>query len=190
MKRTFMMVTGILSAVTGGLGILGAIGLFAASFYISEITSGWNFLGVYIGGYDTALLVGLIFVSFYILAFAITQLVLGIQLAKKSNDVNYTSSGLTIAVLIISAFFGLGLISVALAIVTLCLPWETAAEAATAGKTSAKGHVKKENISEFDQAVARLKQYKTDGVITEEAFEAKMKELVEKHTKELIKEEN
>ena len=180
MKRTMMLVTGILAAISGGGAIISGIVVFGLSFPLARDARWWT------NSYHTGILVALIVTAIIIIAIGIAMLILGIQLARKSRRPDYTGSGTLIAVLVLSVFGG-GLATIVCAIIALCMSWEDADN--TAGTPTKRKNVTGGNtcIREFDQSVCRLKQYRADGIITEDVYEKKLKELADKCTQDLIK---
>ena len=182
MKRTMSRVTAIVAMVFAILGLLGSLAISIAAYWIARQTW-WDMWGGW-SSFNTGLFVALLVTGIIILALTIVQIVLCAKLLGRTNDPTKTPAdfnGLLIGVTIMCFFVG-GWIPLALGIIALCANnAEDAVEAVAAAGTSgaAKGRVGK--TSEFDQAVARLKQYKEDGIIDEATYKKKMDELFQKH---------
>lgn len=164
--------TGIVIVVFSSLLLALAIVLFIGSFTFARIEQDyWYSSGLKT---NTALLA----VSLIWSVFLVVLIVMGVNLIKKAKDGTAEEiNSLTTGILVLSILCG-NMIMVVMAIVTLCTGNEYKSDANLAAvkcKTPTSAN------SEFEQAMARLKQYKADDIIDEKTFKEKAENLFRKH---------
>ena len=205
-KIKMVNATGIVAIVFGSLYALTGILLASLSGAIARTTrcswqwdpwSGNSWCNWYTAA-SSGIMVAMIIVGLIILALAVTQIILGAMLLKRSKNLqeNPTAcNGLLIGLLVLSFFIG-GWIMLILSIIALCMKGGENLQQNTsnfgynnAGTYNAsaapmggyqQGNPAQGKINDLESTIARYKQYKADGVITEEQFKKKVEELVTK----------
>ena len=180
MKRTLSRVSAIISIVFGSLNILGALVMIGLAYPVAYGTRldfwGWyNFWSL--GTFLFLLLFGLFLLGISIAIVVVSARLLG--KTNKASEAPESFNGCLIALIVLS-FFGGSWITLVMAIVAICLSneeGETVAGAVSSGVAKVKGS----SNNEFEQAVARLKMYKSDGIIDDTTFKKKMDELFKKY---------
>jgi len=200
-KIKLVSATGIVSIVCGAFGSLAGFILFI----VGIVGMADRYYYSVVGG------VVIFIISLLVFAVAITQIVIGATLIKKSNELTTNPNacnGLLIGAAVLGFFGGLiGWAAMIMAIIALCMNegLDTANQNAsgwnnanTYGMPQGHGtmgsqypgqqnqvptHATQQFVSktqECEQLMARLKQYKADGVITEEVYKQRVEEIVNK----------
>ena len=166
MKSKYTRITGILAVVFSSFGAFLGIGLLVmGATYINNLGDVFETRGEAVA----CLCIGIVF-----LAFAVSVIVLGSVLLSRLNSAK-KKDGLLIAVVVLSFICG-SVITGIFGIIALCNT-DAVSPAASLTQNSSLSDDK------FLQAVARFKQYKEDGIITEEELKKKIAELVDTHSK-------
>jgi len=196
MKRQIAFATGVIAIVFNSFAIVAALIIFGFSFLIARVARNSCWMDWH-GGWSCSswsatnggILAALIIVALVILALAITGIVLGSKLCSRSRKVSDPRelNNLIIAILVLSIFSG-GIIPLVFAVIALCAASDENNMQANIGGNSYQNPSPQQPVQqcsvkavEFEQALARLKQYKSDGIIDDELFKQKADELFKKY---------
>ena len=182
MKRRMSFATGIVAIVFGALSIVGGALIFGLSFVAARHQ--WrDWFGALQTEWDGAILGVMISIGLIIVAVSIVQVIIGAQLVRRTRyfDMTPQSFNAPLIFLLVLSFFSGGLILLGLSIASLCMNnTEDVLTCGTQNKSPSQT-AKSNQSNEFEAAIMRLKQYKSDGIIDEKVFKQKMEELFAKH---------
>jgi len=166
MNRKMANVAGILSIVFGGIcafmWIIIAIGNFQAYGYGGYVSGWWYY------AHPQFLAMGIMGIIFFLVSVAV--IVIGSVLVAKVRKPENNVKGLIITLLVLNVFGSL--VPLIFTIIALCMSEQQQSQNAGSNPVLK---------NEFEQAIARFKQYKEDGIITEEEMKKKIEDLVKKH---------
>ena len=194
-KRKMIKATGIVAIVFGSLAALGGFFMVVFSWLIARVPQyHWNGFTLVPAGYwlNTGLMIFLIAFGLLILAAAITQIVLGSRIIRRSSDPEIstrTCHGALIAITIIAFLAVGGIILAVLALIALFMndgqQVQTVDGQQVVMPNPGRGQQQVVNntpgINNLAAMLARYKQYKEDGIITEAQYKQKVHEAVEKN---------
>ena len=207
-KRGLAKATGIVAIVFSSFSLLFGIIFMAAAHAIARepwwVSGGWN-TGWWEYRVNVGVLIFFILFGLIMMTLSIIQIVLSARLIRAADDLHNNPKacdGLLLAVCIMSLFSG-GFVPFILAIIALCVnpnPGTLQSPANTGqlyctqtGKPltpvvteTQAGTAISSGVSELEALLARYKQYKTDGIITEEQYQQKVEEAIKNSVKAVI----
>jgi len=173
-------VTAILAIVFGSLmiimGVMFVIFGFVGSYNWRHL--GWEG-GMVVGEYYHVIAWILASVGFVIVILSTVKVILAAVLLKRIGQGNTNVDGLVIGIMVLSFFAG-SWITAVFAIIALCSQNENSAVA----PQPARSERSRLQSNDFDAKVARLKQYKEDGIIDEKVCSERLKELLRQRVEE------
>jgi hypothetical protein len=183
-----MLITGILGAVTGGSLILAGLIFLPVSGLMYRLS--FDAIDPYTGideGPVLRIVAAIYFaLSIFMVLFGIAQLIFGIQLARVCNKPEYFGLGLTVTNLVLAVLTG-AITTMVFAIIALCMKWQdTPAYNPNYNCAQPTQSPYIAQSYDFECALSRLKQYKADGIINEETYQQKLRELADRHAHNLV----
>ena len=206
--------TAIVAIVFGAFGAIAGIILASFSGAIARtVWCGNNHCGWGMSVWDRAVprdngaFIGMLTFGLLLVLFSAIQILFAVILLKKSGKLREDAHACNdeLWALIAFSFFVGGLPVFIMCICTLCIKGSAESEVNTSQsftpsmrgdlQATSSNHmttmvsntrIETSKIKEFEETVSRFKQYKTDGIVTEEAYNKKVKELSKNLVSEIV----
>ena len=189
-KRKMIKATGIIATVFGILvamgGALLAILSPAIATYVRQDfwwDTGGTAHAFSANHLNVGLMIAMIILGVIIMTIGFIQIVLGSKVSKRASNSEVPvqrCSGMLITIAILAFFGGGGIILMVLAIIALCMSDDNVQVQRQVAVVAANPKIK-----DLEDLLARYKQYKEDGIITEAQYKKKVHEAIHEN---LIKE--
>jgi len=181
MKASMAKVSAILAIVFSIFSIIGGValvilGLTARAWVFSHWENTWSG-GFPVYNYVDQINAAFLVIGIFLFIFAIIQIIVAAQILKRVGRKDPNLNGLLIGLLILTIFGG-SWITLIFVIIALCSRLDYEGQGQQVYHSRGSGNTLPRG-DDLNSKIARLKQYKEDGIIDDAMYKKKLQEIVE-----------